>query len=326
MRTYLIILLIFLFHFEIFRAHGQVTIPPEFQLDQITVSGDTIPYRLFVPNQPAPPGGFPLIVALHGLENFASPRERFLQVAGYYALGWLEPDLQAEYPSVVLAPHVYDSLWIPDKGFDNWSDSLCVRLLDTLIRHVQSTQQVDSNRMYLTGHSMGGIGTWMVPSLLPHRFAALMPLNTAGTCERVCPLLNRGVYDQTAVWAGHHEQDAATGLRPVFTQLDSLRNDLVINHAFGERQEYLTPDELTNRIAAHERSFYTEYTYRCGINTIGLSCHTSPMDTLLRDPYFRQWVFQQHLQTPGGISIRALREQADGDTRCVGKRARGRSR
>lgn len=58
-------------------------------------------------------------------------------------------------------------------GFD-WEE---VGRLDALEVLAQATKRFNPhpNRIYLTGHSMGGHGTWSVGSLFPDRFAAIMP-------------------------------------------------------------------------------------------------------------------------------------------------------
>jgi len=58
-------------------------------------------------------------------------------------------------------------------GFD-WEEWGRLDALEVL-RHAESTLQTDPRRVYLTGHSMGGHGTWIVGATFPDRFAALAP-------------------------------------------------------------------------------------------------------------------------------------------------------
>lgn len=44
-----------------------------------------------------------------------------------------------------------------------------------VLNHAMDTYPIDPNRVYLTGHSMGGHGTWHLGTLFPHRFAVLGP-------------------------------------------------------------------------------------------------------------------------------------------------------
>jgi len=58
-------------------------------------------------------------------------------------------------------------------GF-NWEDWGRLDAMETLDR-VEKALDVDPDRIYLTGHSMGGHGTWHLGALYPDRFAALGP-------------------------------------------------------------------------------------------------------------------------------------------------------
>ena len=53
-----------------------------------------------------------------------------------------------------------------------WSDQVLLGLLDEII----ATHAVDTNRIYLTGLSMGGYGTWSLATTFPERFAAVAPI------------------------------------------------------------------------------------------------------------------------------------------------------
>ncbi len=58
-------------------------------------------------------------------------------------------------------------------GFDweDWGRIDAMEVLDDAMRHLDS----DPSRVYLTGHSMGGHGTWAIGTLYPYRFAAIAP-------------------------------------------------------------------------------------------------------------------------------------------------------
>ncbi|HUR59831.1 MAG TPA: prolyl oligopeptidase family serine peptidase [Opitutaceae bacterium] len=58
----------------------------------------------------------------------------------------------------------------------SWDDEAVLALLDA----VQAKQKVDPARVYLTGLSMGGYGTWSLASRYPERFAAVVPICGGG--------------------------------------------------------------------------------------------------------------------------------------------------
>lgn len=64
-------------------------------------------------------------------------------------------------------------------GFD-WEDWGRIDAIEVLA-HARETLNIDPSRQYLTGHSMGGHGTWNVAAHLPDQFAAIAP--SAGWCD-----------------------------------------------------------------------------------------------------------------------------------------------
>jgi predicted peptidase len=73
--------------------------------------------------------------------------------------------------------------------------------LSAWLNNVFSSYQIDMNRIYLTGLSLGGYITWLVAEKSPHLFAAIAPVCGVGTPELACRLKN------VPVWAFHGAKD-----------------------------------------------------------------------------------------------------------------------
>lgn len=67
---------------------------------------------------------------------------------------------------------------------EEWSADALGALLDELVERYE----VDTRRIYVTGLSMGGYGTWELGITFPDRFAALVPICGGGSSVRVCCL------------------------------------------------------------------------------------------------------------------------------------------
>ena len=74
-------------------------------------------------------------------------------------------------------------------------------MLDTLLTQVTTRLRVDTNRIYVTGLSMGGSATWALAIEYPNRFAAIAPI-----CGRGNTRLAEKI-KHIPVWAFHGEQD-----------------------------------------------------------------------------------------------------------------------
>ena len=83
-----------------------------------------------------------------------------------------------------------------------WSNDLLLALLED----IEGKYPVDTKRIYLTGLSMGGFGTWSLGLSHPEKFAAIAPICGGG--ELITPLLaDRAKLASLPVWAFHGAKD-----------------------------------------------------------------------------------------------------------------------
>ena len=102
------------------------------------------------------------------------------------------------FPFIVVSPQCPEN--------QVWSEDLLLALLD----NIETNYPVDLHRVYLTGLSMGGFGTWDLGLSHPDRFAAIAPLCGGG--EMIRPYLASQTGQATAlktlpVWAFHGAKD-----------------------------------------------------------------------------------------------------------------------
>lgn len=151
-------------------------------------------YLLFLPNGYQSRGSrrWPLILFLHG------SGERGRNVARVAAHG--PPKIvkaNPDFPFLVVSPQCPSGCW--------WSPDLVLALLD----EVTQRHAVDPARIYLTGLSMGGYGTWHLGLSYPERFAAIAPVCGGGDPLAIV-LANRNrlrLLKQLPVWAFHGAKD-----------------------------------------------------------------------------------------------------------------------
>lgn len=103
---------------------------------------------------------WPMILFLHG----AGERGDDINLVKKHGIARVVEE--RDLPFVTIAPQCPVNHW--------WSDFLPV--LDSLVSQAVQTLNVDPLRVYLTGLSMGGFGTWHLAAEYPHRFAAIAPI------------------------------------------------------------------------------------------------------------------------------------------------------
>jgi predicted peptidase len=173
---------------EIERAERSRALAPRTQAGIFTdpESGNVIPWRLYVP-----PGAgtarLPLVLAFHGGPSRGDDNLRQLDESAELLMS---DALQGVEPTMVLMPQAderthwvdYPTFKPPFQNFDQRQipQSENVKSAIRLLRQVIATQNVDPSRVYVTGFSMGGQGSWDSLSYYPDLFAAALIVNGAG--------------------------------------------------------------------------------------------------------------------------------------------------
>ncbi|HYM23422.1 MAG TPA: PHB depolymerase family esterase [Vicinamibacterales bacterium] len=144
------------------------------------VSNEVLPYHMYVPASYNGSKAFPLIVALHGL---GGTEDAFF--TGYE--GRL-PVLAEQHGYIIAAPLGYRVDGSYGWGLGNPPADPATRRTQEfseqdvmqVLAHVKQQYKIDENRVYLLGHSMGGIGTWKVAAKYPDVWAAIAPFSGSG--------------------------------------------------------------------------------------------------------------------------------------------------
>lgn len=168
-----------------------------------TATGQTLRYLLFLPrdyDRAREP--WPLILYLHGRSRRGNDLNRLRAFSLPAVL-----DNKPDFPFVVVSPQCPSS--------QVWTD---VRGIGDLLDSVAQEYRVDPERIYLTGHSMGGSGVWFVAQQLQERFAAIAPVS-AGRVPSAWAHRVGGV----PVWILHGSEDSQTPLRYAEEMAEALR-------------------------------------------------------------------------------------------------------
>jgi predicted peptidase len=166
--------------------------------------GKTLPYRLLKPESVEDGQKYPLVLFLHGAgergdDNAAQLKNGVQEFA--------KAGARKDFPCFVAAPQCpRDSAWSPINFRERkaeYADDPAEpgRLALELVDELKAEFPIDPDRVYITGLSMGGFGTWDLIARHPDRFAAAVPVCGGGYPDRADAI--KGV----PIWAFHGAKD-----------------------------------------------------------------------------------------------------------------------
>jgi predicted peptidase len=171
-------------------------------------------YWLYLPSQYDGKEKLPLLLFLHG----AGERGDDLEVVKKHG----PPKLctqQADWAFITISPQCPK-----DK---RWDAQTLVKLVD----HIAETQKADEKRLYVTGLSMGGAGTWSIISANPSKFAAAVPMCGRGDAANAEKLVS------LPIWIFHGAKDTGSPVALSQTMFDAIKK------AGGEKIKFtIDPD------------------------------------------------------------------------------------
>lgn len=159
-------------------------------------------YLLYLPEEYEQQESWPLVLFLHGAGERGDDLEK-VKVHG-------PPKLIAagkSFPFVCVSPQCREDSW--------WDATQLLALLDEIVR----THNIDEDRIYVTGLSMGGFGTWALAARTPDRFAAIAPICGGG--ER----FHARRIPHLPTWVFHGAKDTTVPLERSQQMVDVLKEE-----------------------------------------------------------------------------------------------------
>jgi len=157
-------------------------------------------YLLYLPNgYEKSENNWPLVIFLHGAGETGSDLS-MVKKHGPPKLA----DQGKEFPFILVSPQA------PARGWN-------VDTLNGFLDDLQSQLKVDKDRIYLTGLSMGGFGTWSWAAAHPERFAAIVPICGGGNPSDAKKLKD------LPIWVFHGGKDPAVPIARSEEMVKALR-------------------------------------------------------------------------------------------------------
>ena len=145
-------------------------------------TGKTLKYNLFVPKNYDPNKSYPLVMFIHDAGVVGTETKATL-MQGNGATVWASPSEQAKREAFVLAPQ-YETVIVNDQSEMTVEGDITVRLLNAVI----GQYNVDKNRLYTTGQSMGCMTSIALNIKYPDLFAASFLVAGQWDAAKVSPL------------------------------------------------------------------------------------------------------------------------------------------
>lgn len=212
-------------------------------------AGGTMPYRLRKPEGYDAKTKYPLVLLLHGAGERGTDNQSQLKWGG----SLLGKEIQPKHPCFVVAPQCP-----PEKQWVNtpWGEGsystetvaesdelkLAIDIVKSVMKEFEGS--VDPDRVYVTGLSMGGYGSWDAAVRHPDLFAAAVPICGAGD-----PAKAKAMKD-VKVWAFHGSADnvvpprgsremvgalVGVGAQPKYTEYEGVDHGSWVN-AWQEKE------------------------------------------------------------------------------------------
>ena len=207
-RHFIAILFVGILCFNLQLGAQQNAPQPGKQIEMTFKTSDNaeVPYLLYLPEDYQAGGekSFGVMLFLHGRGESNGPLSLVAK--------WGPPRFAArgdKLPWIIVSPQCPRT--------DSWSSDTQQTRLTELLDAVVAQHNVDPERIFLTGLSMGGYGSWKLAARHPERFAAVAPVCGGGKPEDAEKLAG------IPIWVFHGDQDLAVPFKRSVEMVEAIK-------------------------------------------------------------------------------------------------------
>jgi len=181
-----------------------------------------LPYRLLQPSPYSPEKKYPLVIFFHCAGERGTDNQKQL-VHGTSLFS--NEDNRQRFPCFVFAPQCpeeqqwVDMPWTADSGVRPPHPSMPMQLALNGLESLLHEFSIDTNRIYVTGLSMGGFATWDLVTRFPGWFAAAAPICGGGDEHTVTPAVAR-----VPLWTFHSADDNVVKVHRTRNMVEAIRS------------------------------------------------------------------------------------------------------
>lgn len=174
-------------------------------------TGKEFSYNFLIPDSYDESQAYPLVLFITDSSVVGNDTTAALE-QGYGALVWATDEEQEKHPSFVIAPEYPENIL---EGEDGATDYVQATL--NLLNSVQEQYNVDADRLYITGQSMGCMTALYLNGTYPDLFAASIFVDGQWSTDILQPLKNQSFF----YFAAEGDERASEGMANVKAMFDA---------------------------------------------------------------------------------------------------------
>jgi len=243
-----------------------------------TFQSTTLPYYIFVPAAYDPQIHYPLVLCLHGAGERGDDASAVKKNS--MATVWVRDSNQIRWPCFIVVPQCPINGW--------WPTSNIILTVNDILDSLLNKFSIDTNRVYITGLSMGGYATWDLVARFPNKFAAAVPLCGGGDTSKA------NLIKHISIWNFHGALDGAVPVknsRDMMIAIENAGATVVYSHCHNGNCTGLPDNVIADTLKNGARLIYTEYQN---------DGHTI-WDKVYNSVFLLPWVFSQSKSNTAGI-------------------------
>lgn len=172
--------------------------------------GSPSPYVVFIPAGYDGTKEFPVVLFLHGAGETKNPKaKKDGKMPVEVGIGPAIKKRAKDFPFIVVIPRAESFGW----GAETANGKRALAILDEVMKEFKT----DAKRQYLTGLSMGGMGTWSIAMAHPDRFAAIVPICGRGDVKSAAKLKD------LPCWCFHGDADTAVNVSGSRDMIEAIK-------------------------------------------------------------------------------------------------------
>jgi len=221
----------------------------------------TIPYRFLTPKNNLINQKYPLVITFHNSTRIGNDNENQLEP---FAKIWLRDEIYEKFPCYVVAPQFNKrstNYEIDKDGIQVSKPSDEVFALLKLIKDLKKEYpNIDKNRIYLIGYSMGGSTAQNLMNLSPDTFAAIVSVASVPDLSNLAKIKDKNIW---LVHGKNDDENPYIGSVQLFDKLSSNKN--LIFTTFNNLNHnnivipFLVPDEIPKWLFGKRRLKENKY-------------------------------------------------------------------